>query len=294
MKVTKVLTALFWLLVATIIAVPSDHVNATYSLERSRKMLTLTRTAYCKDLTKVGTWTCKLCALYPTMTNVSVVSNKSLGMQLFVGVDPKDGPRGSVLVSFRGSEVPENYIKDLEFGHASPFPECQGCLVHSGMLDTYNSIRTGCLDVIKAKLVANPGAVLRVTGHSMGASMAELMCVDLQLHYHMDCTQLYTYGTPRSGNQAFVTALGHAIPSGDMWRVTHWRDPVPHLPPADFGYVHAVTEIFYNYDFTVSRQCIGGDDPKCCQQFDTLACIVCCTMEHLKYLNETIGQATCT
>ena len=193
------------------------------------------------------------------------------------------------------------------------------CTLHMlpllGMLATYNSVRDGTVNLIRAKLAANPGAALRVTGHSMGASMAELLCVDLQSHYGIECTQVdtilsparcacspftsaanlqvYTFGTPRSGNQAFVQALAQAAPNGDMWRVTHWRDPVPHLPPASFGYTHATTEMFYNYDFTTSRQCAGGDDPKCCQQFSAAACLICCVMEHLSYLNETIGQAQC-
>merc|ERR1712070_1184320 len=99
-----------------------------------------------------------------------------------------------------------------------------GCEVHSGMLDTYNSVRTGTIDAILGKLASNPGAALRVTGHSMGSSMAELMCVDLLANRGVHCSQLYTYGTPRTGNQ----------------------DPIPHLPPASFGYVHATTEMFYN------------------------------------------------
>ena len=122
----------------TDVAVPVPTPQAPivpYSLDRSRKMLTLTRTAYCQDLDKVQSWTCKLCSLYPSMTNVSVVFNESLGMQLFVGVDPKDTSPGSVLVSFRGSEVLENYIKDIECGTSTPFPDCDGCEVHSGTLN---------------------------------------------------------------------------------------------------------------------------------------------------------------
>jgi len=121
-------------------------------------------------------------------------------MQLFIGVDPSDGANGSVLVSFRGSEVLENYIKDLECYTSVTFPKCKGCKVHAGMLDTYNSIRMPTISFIQDKIDANPGATLRVTGHSMGSSMVELMCVDLHLRYSLNCDQIYTYGTPRSGN----------------------------------------------------------------------------------------------
>jgi len=233
-------------------------------------------------------------------------------MQLFVGVDQTDGPTGSVVVSFRGSEVGrakprhksydeirvalqvlENYIQDLEAGESSGFPDCpNGCRVHSGMFHTYNSIRSRTVEAILEKLADNPGALVRATGHSMGASMVELLCVDVSLHHGVRCSTVYTYGTPRSGNQAFVDALASAtLPTHDVWRVTHWRDPVPHLPPALLGYVHATTEVFYNYDFTSVRQCVGPDDKDCCQQFAAVSCLLCCVMEHLSYMNQSVGQA---
>jgi len=224
-----------------------------YSLDRARSMLTLTRTAYCKDLSKVHTWSCKLCDEYPRpLTNVSAISNASLGMQLFVGVDTADGANGSVLVSFRGSEVLINYLEDLEVGKSAPWQGggCEGCRVHAGFLDTWNTVRESTLDAIEGKLAANPGAVLRVTGHSMGASMAEMACVDLQAHRGITCGQVYTFGTPRTGNQAFMDAYMGAVSSADAYRVTHWRDPFPHLPPVALGYAHSVTEVFYNSDFT--------------------------------------------
>ena len=64
-------------------------------------MYTLSRIAYCFHLDKIRDWSCKLCSDYPgTMTNVTVVSNTSLGMQLFVGVDPHDGPEVQVVHFF--------------------------------------------------------------------------------------------------------------------------------------------------------------------------------------------------
>jgi len=101
------------------------------------------------------------------------------------------------------------------------------------------------------------------------------------------------HDTPRSGNTAFVKALDHATPQNDVWRVTHWRDPVPHLPPVAFGYDHAVTEYFYNYDNTQGKVCKGGDDTTCCQQFETALCLVCCVSEHLSYMNQTLGVGQC-
>lgn len=35
-----------------------------------------------------------------------------------------------------------------------------------------------------------------------------------------------------------------------IYRVVHNKDPVPHLPPYDFGFIHPANEIFYNEAFT--------------------------------------------
>ena len=45
---------------------------------------------------------------------------------------------------------------------------------------------------------------------------------------------VYTFGEPRVGNKAFHAYYN----SGEhlSWRVTHHRDPVPHLPTEDMGF----------------------------------------------------------
>ena len=51
---------------------------------------------------------------------------------------------------------------------------------------------------------------------------------------------LYTFGSPRVGDKAlsdYVTAQ-----AGGDFRVTHTDDPVPRLPPIDFGYAHTSPE----------------------------------------------------
>ena len=54
----------------------------------------------------------------------------------------------------------------------------------------------------------------------------------------------------------------------EMYRITHWRDAVPHLPPEHLlGYVHGPREVFYVEDmsnFTVSDG--SGEDPNCSDQ----------------------------
>lgn len=41
--------------------------------------------------------------------------------------------------------------------------------------------------------------------------------------------QLITFASPRMGNKAFAEAINNKI--YNVFRVVHYRDPVPHLPP---------------------------------------------------------------
>ena len=52
------------------------------------------------------------------------------------------------------------------------------------------------------------------------------------------------------------------------WRVTHWQDPVPHLPLRMMGFTHVSTEVFYNENSTEYRVCDGsGEDKSCSNNF---------------------------
>ena len=46
--------------------------------------------------------------------------------------------------------------------------------------------------------------------------------------------------------------------------MVHNKDPVPHLPPFDFGYLHPANEIFYNEAMTSFVVCNdSGEDKNC-------------------------------
>lgn len=56
--------------------------------------------------------------------------------------------------------------------------------------------------------------------------------------------QLYTFGSPRVGDVKFSEWFQKYLPNTDKFRVTHGHDPVPHLPPHNFGFNHVPHEIF--------------------------------------------------
>lgn len=86
---------------------------------------------------------------------------------------------------------------------------------------------------------ARPSRRLVVAGHSLGGAVATLAAAHLRAAAH-PC-DLYTYGSPRAGNEAFA-AFVDAQASGSEYRLTHLDDPVPRLPPIVFGYRHTSPE----------------------------------------------------
>lgn len=55
----------------------------------------------------------------------------------------------------------------------------------------------------------------------------------------------YTFGAPRTGNQALADYVQKPKENvGGNYRVTHYNDPVPRLPPAMMGFAHYTPEFY--------------------------------------------------
>jgi len=87
----------------------------------------------------------------------------------------------------------------------------------------------------------------RVIGHSLGAAIATHATAHL-LKAGYKINLLETYGSPRVGDKAFSNWFQQIFPNTLKPRVTHGKDPVPHLPPEVWGFQHVQTEIFYEGD----------------------------------------------
>ena len=85
-------------------------------------------------------------------------------------------------------------------------------------------------------------------------------------------SELYTFGSPRVGDGKFAVWFDERFGNSNFKaRVTHNRDPVPHLPLIDMGFTHVSTEIFYKgavkSGFTVCKDGSGKEDMKCSDQY---------------------------
>ncbi len=107
-----------------------------------------------------------------------------------------------------------------------------------------------------------PTYSLIVTGHSLGGALANLAFVDFRVAGFG--TSHYSFGSPRVGNQAFSDYVKSL---GIVQRITHYQDPVPHLPWESMDYVHAINEV-YEDEIHVLHACNGVNDPSCAEQWE--------------------------
>jgi hypothetical protein len=184
-------------------------------------------------------------------------------LQGYTGILPSTK---SIYVALRGSSSLMNWLADLEVRLVSytTFPECD-CEVHNGFYKSALGVRNKTISSVKMLQKAYPTYSVVVTGHSYGASVGQLLAMELVKEGIK--VKLYDYGQPRVGDSKYAEFVNTHI--SEYWRTTHNKDIVPHVPPIEgFGYLHSCREIFEDVN-GILNVCSDTDceDPKCADQY---------------------------
>jgi predicted lipase len=244
--------------------------------------------AYC-PAQQVAAWACKPCvASGSVLSHVTYIQNASSQLAGFVGLDRT---ADEIIVAFRGSETAENWLDDFDVT-LTPFG-CSNCSVHEGWLRDYRSIRAQLHASVSALLDVSPSATVAFSGHSLGAALSELAAYDFAVSTFAPIINIYTFGAPRTGNPSWAAGWAEAVlTSVDRFRVVHWLDPVPHLPPTFFDYGHAPTEVWYNTENGTSAFVVcsatNGEDPACSDSIFPDR-----PKDHSYYLGIELGEDAC-
>eukprot|EP00462_Mataza_sp_D1_P009813 CAMPEP_0175154326 /NCGR_PEP_ID=MMETSP0087-20121206/20269_1 /TAXON_ID=136419 /ORGANISM="Unknown Unknown, Strain D1" /LENGTH=280 /DNA_ID=CAMNT_0016441181 /DNA_START=32 /DNA_END=874 /DNA_ORIENTATION=- len=253
------------------------NVTDTYDPLRARVFLQFSKSAYC-DASAISAWDCVPCQSLTKdyKDNVKVFTDSKTEGQAFVGSSVAEN---SIVIAFRGSCNLPNWITNLNYTKKSEYPKCSGCEVHGGFYAAWLALQDGIVADVLARKKAMPGARIFVTGHSLGAALAVLAAAELHYSHSLSIEAVYTFGEPRTGNSAFASFYNQG--THISWRVTHNRDPVPHVPLHIMGFQHIATEVFYNEDSSSYVVCNGsGEDSSCSDHFDLDTKID----DHLHYL----------
>jgi len=159
-----------------------------------------------------------------------------------------------------------NWLTDFDATKTaySTYPECN-CEVHKGFYDAEQLVIGNILTQVAQLKALHPTARVKTTGHSLGAALATLTAMDLAKVY--PDVQCYNYGSPRVGTKAFSAFAGTKMT--DFWRVTHYKDIVPHVPNTTFpeSYWHVCTEEYEDGFGNLSTCNSTCEDPKCADQW---------------------------
>jgi len=235
--------------------------NYQYSETTAMQSLEYAKIAYCPS-GNIRSWTCAACPLHPNFKLFQVYDNQSLDSQAYSGYDPDTN---RIVVAFRGSYNIRNWISDFTFVKV-PYPLCSGCEIHKGFYEEYQSYAPQMLADIAKMNGMYPDAELFCSGHSLGAAVSTIFAGELAYRYGSARVSEYSFGTPRIGNLAYSLFVSN-VTNLKTQRVTHKRDPVPHLPLKDMNFLHSTHETWYDNDlstgFTYCDDYPGYEYPKC-------------------------------
>ena len=225
------------------------------------------------------------CKSHPSVTNTTAITSSSLTntKYSFNGFVAYDSAVHTIVLSVAGTDPLKikDWIDDLDF-FKTDYDLCEDfgtepCQVHEGFYESYKTARQQIRETVEKYRNEHGGARLVMTGHSLGAILVVLAALDLKHALGIEADEVVTFGQPRGGDEAFARFASGSFTSGsiDEFRVTHFTDPVPHLPPKTFlgdsFFSHPSTEVYYSERSSLGDHevCDGsGEDSECADQHD--------------------------
>jgi len=127
------------------------------------------------------------------------------------------------ILGFRGTEATS--IRDIKADAKAQSVDCEtGGSIHSGFKEAYNRVGLSIQKRLDEDDLNN--IPLYITGHSLGGALATIAAKKLK--HQSGIAACYTYGSPRVGDEIWVTKLKTPI-----YRVVNAADCVTMLPPGD-------------------------------------------------------------
>lgn len=152
----------------------------------------------------------------------------------------------TTFVIWSGSASTEMWIHDTEIFPSKPsFAKNEKVRVHHGFLKIYEGLRNNFISILSEYMPKTKRLI--IAGHSLGGGMAQLSSWDLfynnNMNINMDQTFIYTYGSPRCGNEAFSEDLEKI----NIYRVANSEDIVTAIPfsGSPSQYTHTGKTIYF-------------------------------------------------
>jgi len=257
-----------------------DH----YDEEEARMMASLSSVAFFHDESKILDWSCQACKDSKTPMapgKVRVIDAGNFNATRIVIGKLRDQP--GCLTSFRGSSNAYNWVRDFEIAKVATtdFEDCKGCKVHSGFYNIWRHVEDEVLRALREVGCEEGGKdeLIYVTGISLGAAMSHMAMFALD-YAGFKVAKSYTFESPRVGNEAFADAFEVAFERKiPVFRITHHKDPVVHVPTMWMGYRHVGKEVYYD-GHGKFKICEEREDKSCSNQFWNLPLLLLSAGDH--------------
>ena len=162
---------------------------------------------------------------------------------------------GILYIVYQGSKQLSDWLDNLKFKlvhmkayvktrKKTPYADMNSNIeVHEGFIEQYHTIR----ETVHAILAEHYGKGIKdiiAVGHSLGASLSQLMALDFQYNYRdknnfgilLNDITCINFGSPRVGNKYFVKSYNTRVPKS--FRFVFEQDIVTTVPFASFGFGH--------------------------------------------------------
>jgi hypothetical protein len=193
-----------------------------------------------------------------------VLYDSETDLQGYVGLLKKTN---TIYVVFRGSSSKLNWQADFEIIRREyyTYPECD-CSVHTGFYKATINLKDKTIESVQKLIFKTGFKNVIITGHSLGAAVAQL--IGMELHAIDVYNEVYNFGQPRVGNDKYANFVNTIMKDQFLFRFTHNKDMVPHIPPRAIGYLHSCREIFEDGSGNL-KDCsiMDCEDPKCSDQY---------------------------
>lgn len=146
----------------------------------------------------------------------------------------------AVVIAFRGSRSTVDWIADFDADQVQWADDSPAIMTHRGFTMIYRSARDSIWSFLDQVPADKP---LFLTGHSLGGALATLAAFDVACTRQQEMTIVYTFGSPRVGNDEFAVQYKKAVPYS--FRLANVFDAVTHLPPP--LYHSPLTDTTYTY-----------------------------------------------
>lgn len=259
------------LLLLFAVTVLASSLPLPFDVNRSHIYLTFAYAAFCPSAS-LFSWTCEWCTT-PGVTTVAVIKDDETGVFGFVAFSKKNS---EIVVSFRGSVNPQNWIVDFDIKKVRYNGTTSD--VHAGFYYAWSRIQDRVVEqVVNASAMCGSSCSRVVcTGHSLGAALSGFAALSLRTSASVTATglavSLHNFGMPRIGDDNFAALFDKTIT--ESYRMVHNHDIVPHLPLRDWGFHHSSREVWDRINSTSGEDYYvvcddSGEDPSCCDSVPT-------------------------